>query len=113
MNAKGLLALGALLAAITPALGQPPLKTDFYPLVPGYRWTYQASEPKMPQAKVQRVVVQVDREEIYVDKKLDKEGKDVSRKFTGFLLKSTSGDKTTVDHVVVMPDGVYRVHAAG
>jgi hypothetical protein len=90
---------------------QPQLQiTDLFPLkvgtVTGHgnRWTYLASNPSAEgpakdEAK-KIVVVEVEREEVY-------------QKSVGFILKMTSGGKTTRDHVVVLPDGVHRVHAAG
>jgi hypothetical protein len=104
--------------AVGSAHGQvsPPLQSDYYPLKIGQRWTYLAIDLKTPQAKPdpkKNVVVVVEKEEIYTRKKLDKGGKELSEKFTGYLLKSTSGDKTSRDQVIVLEEGIHRVATAG
>ncbi|MSQ93349.1 MAG: hypothetical protein EXR98_02195 [Gemmataceae bacterium] len=117
MNTKWLVGVVVLVASASMAAAQvPPYDFKYYPLKVGNRWTYLATDLKAPDAKAaptRRVVVEVEREEIYVDKKLNKDGKEVVTKYTGFLVKSTSGGKTTRDHVLVLADGVYRIHAAG
>lgn len=113
MNVRYLIVAGSMFLGVASSFAQPALKTDFFPLAKGYQWTYLASEPKMPSGKARRVTVTVDREEPYVEKKLEKDNTTTTKKYGGFLLKSVSGDKTTFDHVVVMPDGVHRLHTAG
>jgi hypothetical protein len=106
--------IGMLLLCVMPATAQPALATEYYPLAVGSKWTYLMVDLRATSSKAdpkRHVYVEVERTEPYLDKKTDKE-KVVEKMYTGFLLKSTSGDKVTRDHVVVMPDGVYRVHAA-
>jgi hypothetical protein len=98
------------------ARAQAPLTTPFYPLNVGDKWTYRVVDLKAPLVKAdpkKTVVVEVERPEIYARKNVDKNGKATIDEKVGFILKSTSGSKTTRDHVVVLEDGVYRVHAAG
>ena len=102
-------------ACATYAAAQPALATEYYPLAIGTKWTYRMTDLKTPTSKSdpkRYVQIEVERTEMYLDKKSDKDNKVVENKYTGYLLKSTSGDKVTRDHVVVMPDGVYRVYAA-
>jgi hypothetical protein len=134
MLKTGAFAMIALTVCISLTFGQGQPKVDFYPLKVGHRWTYIATDLKAGQAKAdkqQRVVVEVEREEIYVEK-LTVQNKAIEEKHVGFLLKSTSGGKTTHDFVLftekgldVMdkeakekdPDirskGLFRVHTAG
>jgi hypothetical protein len=112
-----LLAAGAASAQV-----MPPLPNDYFPLKKGERWTYQVIDLKKTPAKVDpkmKVEVVVEKEEIYTRNKMTKDGKpvfengkQVVEKFTGYLLKSTSGQNSKVDHVVVLEDGVHRVHTA-
>lgn len=106
-----------LFACAAPALAQPALKTPYYPLEIGQKWTYRIKDLAAPQPKgnpAREVVVEVEREEIYSSKDKEKMGaKEVDTKHTGFILKMTSGDKVTRDHVVVLEQGVHRVHASG
>ncbi|MBI2807949.1 MAG: hypothetical protein HYX68_23440 [Planctomycetes bacterium] len=102
------------LAPLVGAAQNSPLKFDHFPLEVGMRWTYRARDLKSLQAKtapVRKVVVEVAQTESYLEKQT-KDGKDVTVQHTGFLLKSTSQGKSTFDHVVVLPEGVFRVHAA-
>src|SRR5271170_3921808 len=100
------MALAILLVAGAGPVGAQPqlLTTDQFPLKVGNRWTYLARNPGADGAAKEggkkTVVVEVEREEVY-------------QKNVGFILKMTSGGKTTRDHVVVLSDGVYRIHAAG
>jgi hypothetical protein len=103
---KKIMAIAILLAAAAggPVRGQAQVQTtDLFPLKVGNRWTYLASNPGAEgQAKeeAKRVIIEVEREEVY-------------QKNVGYILKMTSGGKTTRDHVVVLADGIHRVHAAG
>ncbi len=110
-------ALLIILASASSATAQgKPYDFAYYPLKVGQRWTYLAKDVRATgsgEAPVRRVVVEVEREEPYIEKKLSKDGKEIDTKYIGFLVRSTSGGKTTRDHVVVLADGVYRVHAAG
>jgi hypothetical protein len=117
---KALLAailVSMLLAWASASSAQVPEPLAFYPLKVGQKWTYQVTDLKAPQqapdAK-RNVVIEVEREEPYVRPKMTtKDGKELEeKKFTGYILKSTSGGKVTRDHVVAMEDGIYRVHAA-
>lgn len=104
----GLLCTGATLA-------QPPLKTPYYPLEIGQRWTYRLRDASAPQPKggqVREVVVEVEREEPFTRKET-KGDKELEVKHTGFLLKMSSGDKVTRDHVIVLEQGVHRIHSSG
>jgi hypothetical protein len=96
-----------LIVSAVPVLAQAPIKMDYYPLEIGHTWTYHVKgDPK------KKVVIEVERAESY-KRKETKEGNTLEVKFTGFILKSTSGDKITRDHVVVLDNGVHRVHLAG
>jgi hypothetical protein len=102
-----------LLLAAGSASAQPPARLESvdYPLKVGQRWTYQVIDLKKLPAKVDpksKVEIEVEKEEIYTRKELGKK----DEKFIGFLLKSTSGANAKRDHVVVLKDGVYRVHTA-
>ncbi len=96
------------------ATTQAPEIGNYYPLRVGDTWIYQVFDHKAKQGSSNRtVVVEVEREEIYVRPKMTKDGKEMpEKKFDGHILKSTSGGKTTRDHVVRMEDGIHRVHAA-
>ena len=104
-----------LLAFVRLAVAQVPYTSDFYPLVVGSKWTYRVIDLKAPQAKgdpKRKVVIEVEREEGYTYKE-SKDGKDTEKKYMGFILKATSGDKLTRDHVIVLEQGVHRIHVAG
>jgi hypothetical protein len=97
------------------ARAQTPLVHPLYPLNVGDKWTYRVIDLKAPLAKADPkkiVVVEVERPEIYGRKNVDKNGKVTIEDKVGFILKSTSGGKTTRDHVIVLEDGFYRIHAA-
>ena len=95
-----------LITCASPVLAQAPDWRDYFPLKVGHRWTYIVNaDPK------KKVVIEVERTEDYTRVAM-KDDKKISEKFTGFLLKSSSGDKVTRDHVVVMENGVYRIYAA-
>jgi hypothetical protein len=105
-----------------------------YPLKVGHRWTYVATDVKAGQAKAdkkQRVVIEVEREEVYVEN-VFVDGKVVQENHPCFLLKQTSGGKTTHDLVLltekgldimdkaakdanpnVRSQGLHRIHTAG
>jgi hypothetical protein len=86
----------------------------FFPLEVGNRWIYRVTDPKAPpgQADAKRkAVIEVERQEVYTEKKKDK-GIETTKDYTGFILKMTSGGKSTLDHVVVLPNGLNRVHVA-
>ena len=96
-----------LIVCASPVLAQAPDWREFFPLKVGHKWTYIVNaDPK------KKVVIEVERMEDYTRKAM-KDDKPIAEKFTGFILKSSSGDKITRDHVVVMENGVYRIHAAG
>ena len=96
-----------LITCASTVLAQAPDWRDYFPLKVGHRWTYIVNaDPK------KKVVIEVERMEDYTRKAM-KDDKPIAEKFTGFILKSSSGDKVTRDHVVVMENGVYRIHAAG
>jgi hypothetical protein len=102
----------ALLASNISAVGA----QEYYPLKIGNTWTYRVTDLKAPPGKVESkktVIVEVEREETYVKKTADKVGKITGENKVGYILKSTSGGKTTRDLVVRLDDGFYRVHAAG
>lgn len=103
----------------------PAAAQDYYPLKKGNRWTYRVFDTKEKDAEVRKVIIEVERDEPYT-RKVKKDKADVVETHAGFLLKMTSGGKvstdgkeivggkTTVDHVVVVPnEGIYRVHTAG
>ena len=92
------------------------LQSELYPLKVGTRWTYRVHDKKAPQTKadpMRNVVVAVEREEMYSENRLDKDGKAKLEKFVGYILKSTSGNKSTLDYVVVTRQGLLKVHTAG
>ena len=104
-----------LLTFVSPAFAQVPYTSDFYPLVVGSKWTYRVIDLKAPQTKAdpkRKVVIEVEREEPYIHKE-SKDGKDTEKKYMGFILKATSGDKLTRDHVIVLEQGVHSIHVAG
>ncbi len=112
------LALIASLVCATFVLAQEPvlLQSELYPLKVGTRWTYRVHDKKAEPNKalpIRRVVIAVEREEVYAEKKLEKDGKEKLEKYVGYILKSTSGSKSTLDHVVVTRQGVLKVHTAG
>jgi hypothetical protein len=112
-----ILTVALLLLAACAASAQvlPPLPSEYFPLKKGVHWTYQVTDLKKTPAKADpkmKVEVVVEKEEIYSRNKLTKDGKPAIEKFTGFLLKSTSGQNSKVDQVVVLEDGIYRVHTA-
>jgi hypothetical protein len=107
-----------------------PLETDYYPLKVGHTWTYRSIDVKADaknnllkpdEKKVKRhpkVEIKVDREEIYervtiIKEKDKKTEKKVVDPFMGYLLRATSGSKSTLDHVVVLKEGIDRIHSAG
>jgi len=129
------LAIFAMTACISLTLAQGPEKAfDFYPLKVGNRWTYVATDLKGGQAKAdkkQKVVVEVVREETYIENLLV-DGKMVQEKHKGFVLKSISGGKTSDDFVLftekgldilekdakakdatARSKGLHRIHTAG
>lgn len=85
---------------------------SYYPLNIGDKWIYRYVELKSPQKEdVRRIVeIEVDRQEIYKAK--NDKGVVVSL-HGGAIIKSTSGNKSQQDLVVVLKDGVYRIHTAG
>ncbi len=92
------------------------LQSEFYPLKIGTRWTYRVHDKKAQQPKgapIRSVDVAVEREELFSEKRLDKDGKMNLVSYVGYLLKSTSGNKSTLDHVVVTRQGLLKVHTAG
>lgn len=94
------------IACASSALAQAPDWRNFFPLKVGHTWTYIVNnDPK------KKVVIEVEPTEDYLHKAMKDDKKD--EKFTAFILKSSSGDKVTRDKVVVMENGVYRIHAAG
>ncbi|HZZ81095.1 MAG TPA: hypothetical protein VFE62_21515, partial [Gemmataceae bacterium] len=96
---KKLIAIVVAFASAGAARAQ--LQTALFPLEVGNRWTYVVHNGTDIDAsnKKKTVVVEVERREPY-------------EKNVGFILKNTSDAKVTRDHVVVLPDGVYRVHVA-
>jgi len=99
-----------------------PLHTDFFPLKIGNRWIYRSIDGPSTDAKsiplatggvIRKVLIEVDRLETHERMGKDQNNKDIVEKFAGFLLKSTSGGKTTFDHVVVLREGVHRISVGG
>ncbi len=105
-----------LFACAAPMMAQtPPLKSPYYPLEIDSKWTYRVRDAKTAEAKAdpaREVVILVEREEIYTRKE-NKDGKDIETKHTGFLLRMTSGAKVTRDHVIILEQGIHRIHASG
>jgi hypothetical protein len=111
---KPVLALSLLFALAATVVAQP-AGSEFYPLKVGQQWTYQVFDLKSAQPMKNpsgTVVVEVEREEPFVRMK-PMAGKNVEERFAGFILKSTSGGKTTRDHVAILEEGIHRIHAAG
>jgi hypothetical protein len=105
MNKTLMASVCVLIVCANTALAQ---ALDYFPLKIDHKWTYVVNaDPK------KKVVIEVERTEDYTRKEIKDDKKTEPKKFTGFILKTTSGDKVTRDHVVVMEDGVYRIHAAG
>lgn len=113
---KKLLAVAILCAAGAGAARAQLQTTPLYPLKVGSRWTYVVSAgadgPAKEEAK-KTVTIEVEREEPFFRKKIGADKKEVEVKNVGFILKTTSGAKEQRDHVVVLEDGVYKVHVAG
>ncbi len=110
-----LLSLALAFLSLQTVRAQAPLIHPLYPLNVGDKWTYRVIDLKAPLVKAdakKTVVVEVERPEIYGRKNVDKNGKVTVEDKVGFILKSTSGGKTTRDHVIVLEDGIYRIHAA-
>jgi len=108
-------AIALLATGVTSLFAQTMHQSVFYPLNIGDRWTYRVLDLKAAPTSAdskKKVVVEVERQEPYT-RKVEKDGKSATETKIGFILKSTSGGKTTRDHVVVLEDGVYRIHAAG
>lgn len=84
----------ALTAQDEPALGNP-----YYPLQVGNKWTYKAGG--------QKVVIEVMKKESLT------RPNDKMKKYPGFTLKITSGDKSMTEQVAILNDGVKRFQAAG
>ncbi len=113
--------IAVVLTSCLPLFAQAPSQSPFYPLNVGDRWTYRVLDLKAPPGKSdgkKKVVVEVERQEKFT-RKVEKDGKVVLEDGkplmdtrVGFILKSTSGGKTTRDHVIVMDDGIHRIHAA-
>jgi hypothetical protein len=114
MRTKMIASIGLLVACAGSALAQAPIRNEFYPLEIGNRWTYSVKEDakKKDADPKKKVVIEVERAEVYVRKNI-KDGTTIEDKFTGFILKSTSGDKVSRDHVVVTDTGIQRIHLAG
>ena len=103
-----------MIACASSAQAQDPIKSPYFPLEDGHRWTYRVTDLKAPRGKddpKRTVVVEVERQEVYVEKTTT-DGKEARKEYMGYLLKSTSGGKSTLDHVVVLLTGVHRIHAA-
>jgi hypothetical protein len=110
---KYLLALSFVCVCTGVVHAQPPLTTTVFPLSVGSSWTYIVRGGKdSPKDEKKTVEVEIEREEPYLRKKKDGEGKEVERKYVGYIMKMTSGAKTLMDHVVVLEDGVYRIYAS-
>ncbi len=106
-----LLATATFLAGTTPLVAQTAFTTPYYPLNVGDKWTYRAIDLKAPAAKVDRfekVVIEVERQDVYKYVK----DKDEKAENIGYILKNSSGGKTTRDYVIVLSDGVHRIHLA-
>jgi hypothetical protein len=108
------LILTIVLFALVPlsAHAQGAAQIEFYPLKVGHRWTYRATDIRQKSDQRREVVIQVDREEPYLQP-VKKGEETVMEKRVGCLLKSTSVNKMTFDHVVVLEEGVHRIHSAG
>jgi hypothetical protein len=92
-----------------------PIRSEYYPLEKGYRWIYRLQDLQQPLAKVEpnrKVEVEVVDTATYTHKKLI-DDKTIDVKYAGFVLQSTSGDKSTRAHVFVNENGVHRFHDAG
>ena len=114
MRTKVIVTIALLIACAGPAFAQTPIKNEFYPLEVGNRWTYSVKEDakKKDADPKKKVEIVVERAEVYVQKNI-KDGATIENKFTGYILKSTSGDKVSRDHVVVTDTGIQRIHLAG
>lgn len=103
-----------LLASFQSLNAQSSIQSLYYPMHVGDRWTYRVLDLKSSNAKMdtkKKVVVEVERQENFT-RKIPNDPKGNSETRIGYILKSTSGGKTTRDHVVVLEDGVHRIHAA-
>ena len=114
MKNRIMAAICCVIACMSSAPAQEPIKSPYFPLEVGHHWTYRATDLKAPQGKgdpKRNVVVEVERKEVY-SVKTTKDGKEVRNEYMGYILKSASGGKSTFDHVVVLTTGVHRIHAA-
>ena len=100
------------------SFSQPAATTQTHPLYPlnvGDKWTYRNVDLKKAASTTEppkETVIEVERQEIY-SQKVTKDMKVIVTEHVGFILKSTSGGKTSRDHVVILEDGVRCVHRAG
>src|SRR4051794_19696095 len=95
-------------------LGQPEKKrdvrtypTDLFPLKIGNRWIYQGTEPK------EKVIVTVDRMEPVRIASTDAKAGSSSMEVESYVLRTTNGDKSLQEQIMVLGDGIYRYAAAG
>jgi hypothetical protein len=94
---------------LAPMFGQPAARSaadyssDYFPLKVGQTSVYIGGDGK------ERSTVGVEKAEPIRWKM----SKDKSEWITGHVLKTTSGDKSLIEDVIVTPDGVYRRSAAG
>ena len=100
----------ALLLIVGPIIGQerkPTLYTSpLFPLQVGSKWLYVGNEPK------DRITVTVDRMEA-VKRRATISGIDRSEAIETFILKTTTGDKSLLEQVMVTDDAIYRFATAG
>lgn len=101
-----------LLAAIGPIFGQPEKKvlsfpSDLFPLKVGNLWKYQGMDPK------EKIFVAVDRMEPIRRSITTPAGGERTETFESFILRTTNGDKSLQEQVMVTDDGIYRYAAAG
>lgn len=112
---RNILILPFLLFLVPAAIrGQPekkrdvrPYPTDLFPLKIGNRWIYQGAEPK------EKVVVTVDRMEPVRIASTDSKAGSSSMDVESYILRTTNGDKSLQEQIMVLGDGVYRYAAAG
>jgi hypothetical protein len=111
MKCSYLIAIGSLMMFAGVSTGQGPIRSDYYPLEKGHKWTYRVIDPAKGDSKKQVVIEVVDT--VKYTQKITKDGAVTEANFAGFVLQSTSGDKISRTHVFVSADGVHRFHDAG
>lgn len=97
-------------ALVGPSLAQDAkpisFQSNLLPLNVGNKWVYQGNEPK------DRITVTVERMEL-VRRRVPTARFDRTESIESFILRTTNGDKSLREQILVVDDGIYRYAAAG